>query len=243
MATTINPSDQTITQNAIQIGAANNLLTGVAIGSTGQFLQANTSAAATWSTATLPSTATGTGTILRADGTNWVATTATYPNTAGTSGNVLTSDGTNWSSTAATAIIQSFSVTLTSAQIKALHATPITLVAAPGANKVILPIQISAKFTYGGSNVFVAGAAQAIYAAYGATGNTWQPVAINSQVTASVTRYNVLPAVAALLQNAVPASYENIALVAYNPVATEISGNAANDNTLELVGIYYIASF
>ena len=48
------------------------------------------------STATYPNTATGTGTILRADGTNWVASTATYPDTAGTSGNILTSDGTNW---------------------------------------------------------------------------------------------------------------------------------------------------
>ena len=48
------------------------------------------------STATYPTTATGTGTILRADGTNWVASTATYPDTAGTSGNILTSDGTNW---------------------------------------------------------------------------------------------------------------------------------------------------
>ena len=33
------------------------------------------------STATYPNTATGTGTILRADGTNWSATTSTYPNT------------------------------------------------------------------------------------------------------------------------------------------------------------------
>jgi len=49
-----------------------------------------------YSTATYPSTATGTGKLLRADGTNWVASTATYPDTAGTSGNVLTSDGTNW---------------------------------------------------------------------------------------------------------------------------------------------------
>jgi hypothetical protein len=54
--------------------------------------------ASNFSTATYPSTATGTGKILRADGTNWVATTATYPDTAGTSGNVLTSDGTNWNS-------------------------------------------------------------------------------------------------------------------------------------------------
>jgi len=56
--------------------------------------------ASDFSTATYPATATGTGTILRADGTNWSATTATYPNTAGTSGNVLTSDGTNWNSSA-----------------------------------------------------------------------------------------------------------------------------------------------
>lgn len=52
--------------------------------------------ASNFSTATYPSTATGTGKILRADGTNWAASTATYPDTAGTSGNVLTSDGTNW---------------------------------------------------------------------------------------------------------------------------------------------------
>lgn len=37
--------------------------------------------ASNFSTATYPSIATGTGTILRADGTNWVATTSTYPNT------------------------------------------------------------------------------------------------------------------------------------------------------------------
>lgn len=57
--------------------------------------------ASAFSTATYPATATTTGQILRADGTNWVGTTATYPNTAGTSGNVLTSDGTNWTSSAA----------------------------------------------------------------------------------------------------------------------------------------------
>lgn len=52
-----------------------------------------------WSTATIPATATGTGTILRADGTNWVATTATYPTTTtdnqilhSTSANVIGGD-------------------------------------------------------------------------------------------------------------------------------------------------------
>lgn len=70
-----------LTNHAIQIGAGTATLTQLAIGSTGQVLQANTTADPTWSTATFPSTATSTGTILRADGTNWLATTSTYPNT------------------------------------------------------------------------------------------------------------------------------------------------------------------
>lgn len=50
-------------------------------GTTGNILQSNAAAAPSFSTATYPSVATGTGTLLRADGTNWVATTSTYPNT------------------------------------------------------------------------------------------------------------------------------------------------------------------
>lgn len=55
-----------------------------------------------WSTATFPSTAGAVGTILRSDGTNWVATTATYPNTATSAGQLLRADGTNWSASTAT---------------------------------------------------------------------------------------------------------------------------------------------
>jgi len=47
----------------------------------GQILRSGVSSAPSWSTATYPATATSAGTILRADGTNWVASTATYPNT------------------------------------------------------------------------------------------------------------------------------------------------------------------
>jgi len=71
-------------------------------GASGKVMQGQgVGTASSFSTATYPSTATGTGKILRADGTNWSATTATYPNTAGSSTNVLTSDGTNWVSSAA----------------------------------------------------------------------------------------------------------------------------------------------
>ncbi len=70
-----------LTNHALQIGAGTATLTQLGAGTTGQVLQTNTTADPTWSTATYPSIATGTGTILRADGTNWVATTATYPAT------------------------------------------------------------------------------------------------------------------------------------------------------------------
>lgn len=47
----------------------------------GKLLRSGATATPAWSTATFPDAATGTGNILRADGTNWVATTATYPTT------------------------------------------------------------------------------------------------------------------------------------------------------------------
>lgn len=70
-----------VTQHGVLVGGASNAVASTAVGSTGQVLQANTSADPTYSTATYPSVATTTGTILRANGTNWVATTATYPTT------------------------------------------------------------------------------------------------------------------------------------------------------------------
>lgn len=75
-----------VTNNAINEGtaASGKILQGQGVGTASAF-----------STATYPSTATGTGKILIADGTNWVASTPTYPNTSGTAGKVVISDGTN----------------------------------------------------------------------------------------------------------------------------------------------------
>lgn len=83
-----------LTNHALQVGAGTATLTQLASGTTGQILQTNTGADPTWSTATYPSTATSTGTILRANGTNWVATTATYPTTT-TANQILYSSATN----------------------------------------------------------------------------------------------------------------------------------------------------
>lgn len=72
----------TLTNHGVVIGQGLSPVHITAAGSAGQVLQsAGAAADPTYSTATYPATATGTGTILRADGTNWVATTATYPAT------------------------------------------------------------------------------------------------------------------------------------------------------------------
>lgn len=65
-----------------------------AVGSSGQLFQSAGAAAPGWTTATFPSTATSTGTILRANGTNWIATTATYPTTT-TANRILYSSATS----------------------------------------------------------------------------------------------------------------------------------------------------
>jgi len=72
-----------LTNHALLVGAGTTTITKVGPTATsGQVLQsAGAAADPAFSTATYPSTATGTGTILRADGTNWSPTTSTYPNT------------------------------------------------------------------------------------------------------------------------------------------------------------------
>jgi hypothetical protein len=74
------------------------------VGANGTLLTADSTATTgnKWTTATYPSTATGTGKILRADGTNWAASTATYPDTATGTGTILRADGTNWVASTAT---------------------------------------------------------------------------------------------------------------------------------------------
>jgi hypothetical protein len=72
----------TYTAHGVLFGEGTSSIVALAAGSAGQHLQSGgASADPSWTTATYPATATSTGTILRADGTNWSATTSTYPNT------------------------------------------------------------------------------------------------------------------------------------------------------------------
>ncbi len=63
-------------------------------GTTGNILQSNAAAAPSFSTATYPSVASSSGTILRADGTNWLASGSTFANTYSAS-SILYSNGAN----------------------------------------------------------------------------------------------------------------------------------------------------
>jgi hypothetical protein len=159
--------------------------------------------------------------------------------TPGTSGNVLTSNGTNW--TSALPSIQMASVTLTSAQIKALHATPIQIIAAPGVGKGIIIVNSTAKFNYGGTNIFVAGAAQTI-ALYFNNGITLINTQIsNAGLVSSANKFSFsTPPVVGSVNVGI---FDNVNVVAFNPIATEITGNAANDNTVDIQIAYYIVTF
>jgi hypothetical protein len=72
----------TTTQYDVIVGTGTNTVGSVGPGSAGQVLQSGGAAAnPAYSTATYPSVGTSTGSLLRADGTNWSATTSTYPTT------------------------------------------------------------------------------------------------------------------------------------------------------------------
>lgn len=279
----------TYTAHGVLIGEGTSSIVALAAGSAGQVLQSGgASADPTYSTATFPSTATSTGTILRADGTNWVATTATYPATTtinqvlyssannvvggitaanngtmissatgvpswlanGTTGQVLTattSSPPSWTTiSTGGGILSSGAITLTSAQIKALHGTPIEIIPAQGAGKVIGIVHAYAKFNYGGTNVFVAGASQNVNLYYGAGTASITSVSgsliNNATLVSSSTQYSIgdIANSNGVFPIYKTTAIENVNVSAYNSVATEISGNAANDNTITIFVLYIV---
>jgi hypothetical protein len=208
--------------------------------SPGKLLQGQGIAVASnFSVATYPSLATGTGKILRADGTNWVPTTATFPDLSGAANNLLTSDGTNWISAPVTAgSIFSVTGTLTNSQIKNLRTSAVTILAGLGTGKVIVPIFFSIVLNYGGSNPFTNnGAAINLYystvvavknvfdsSVFSGTVNEFQYHDIDSNNELSITLSSV----------------SNTDVTLFNGTGVDVAGNAANDNTMSYQMLYYI---
>lgn len=210
----------TLTNHGVLVGAATSAITQLATGSANQvLLSGGASADPTWST-------------------------ATYPATAGTSGNVLTSDGTNWASSAPPGGgILIATGTLTNSQIKNLRGTPIQALAAPGSGKIIVPIFFTSRLNYGGTSAFTAAASQTIALYYGAgTSSISQAIIMNNSTITRTSSYEYWNTYNTSYAN--PASNgDNQPVYLYNTVATEISGNAANDNTISWAFHYYIWTF
>ncbi len=85
----------TYTAHGVLIGEGTSSIVATSAGLAGQVLTSGGAAAdPTWTTATFPPTAGATGTILRSNGTNWVASTDTYPDTS-TAGALIAATATN----------------------------------------------------------------------------------------------------------------------------------------------------
>lgn len=129
-------------------------------------------------------------------------------------------------------------VSLTSAQVKALAATPIQLVAAPGAGKVVKLMGAQLKLVYGGTNAFTEAGDNLVINYTNAAGvAVSQVIEMTGFIDQTASMYtNAEPAINAIVT---AAASENQALVLWNNNA-EIAGNAANDNTLEVSIAYRI---
>lgn len=177
-----------------------------------------------------------TGDILYASASNTLSKLA-----AGAANAILTMSGgvPSWSAAAGGGFMET-QVVITSAQVKALRATPITIVAAPGAGKFINVVTMAWKLTYGGTSAFTAATGQTIPLAY--TNTAGSPLATsgfsNTSIVATSNQIGY-----AVMTNSVgiaATSRENQPIVAYNSSATEITGNAANDNTITVSVTYQV---
>lgn len=207
-------------------------------------------AAGTWNGTAITETKGGTnqtsyttGDILYASGANTLSKRA-----IGSTGDVLTVSGgvPTWAAPSGPDGVFRVNRTLTSTEIKSLVATPITLIAAPGAGKAVQIIgKIYARFDYGGTNVFVAGASQGISLVYESSPSTIVGagfVVSNTTLTGTTSSLaacdNTVPGAAA--SPTAITTTDNKAIQIKNGTATEITGNAANNNTVTISFCYCI---
>jgi hypothetical protein len=159
----------------------------------------------------------------------------------GTSGQVLTSNGAGtlptWQTSSAGAGLLSVQGTLTNSQIKALHASPITVISAPGAGKVIVLEQVVGLLNYGGTNAFTASASQSISAYFGTSLSSAGGILADAF---DITRTFSILRTQYIFTDLDISLATNNSVVLYNPIATEITGNAANNNTFTYNILYRI---
>jgi hypothetical protein len=130
-------------------------------------------------------------------------------------------------------------ITLTAAQVKALRATPITVMPAQGAGKVVEFVSGVAFLKYGGSNGFTESTANLALKYTDGSGvqisQTIESTGFIDQTASTQTSIlNKLDAIVAKTGS------DNKAVVIHNLGGGEIAGNAANDNTLKLDLTFFV---
>ena len=135
-------------------------------------------------------------------------------------------------------------VFLSAAEIKALNATPKVAITAAGANKAIVVLGAASQLYYGGTTAFTAAAAQTIELYYG----TATPIdaaasslVSNSMITSVANKVTVLGSKVNFLDDQAQALIDNVNVTLYNPIATEITGNIADDSYIMVSIAYFIA--
>jgi hypothetical protein len=134
--------------------------------------------------------------------------------------------------------VQLAKITLTSAQIKGLSVSPVTLVPAQGANTIIVPVNASAIYSYGGNNPFTGGNTVELWFA-----SSGQEIVANlmnisaMQGTANAYSYNAFNAIGA--QSQASGQLDNLDVLVVAPT-TAYTGNASDDNTLTINFAYYV---
>lgn len=141
------------------------------------------------------------------------------------SGNLSNCTNAVWGTYNSTPItLQTASGTVSAAQMKALHATPYPLIAAQGANTIIVPVMVYGYYVYGGTQ-YTAAAAQTIRLIYGTTQAILSTFFNNGVLIGTTSVITQTPGVS--LAGFAATSFVNVAVNFYNPVATEITvGNS-----------------
>jgi hypothetical protein len=234
-----------VTQFDVLVGGASNAISSVGPGTAGQVLQSGGNAAnPSYSIPTYPSASGTSGKIIQSDGTNNIYSAFTMAN-PGTSGNVLTSNGTNWVSSApGGGGLSSVTLTLTNAQLKAISTTPVQIIAAQGSGAIIVPVQTVCKLNYGGTNAFTnSPTMRLLYGSVSNTNNCVQMVGVNNTAFCQATsnQYctsNTLVGSGGSSGNISSTVGENT-IISVNG-STDFTGNAANNNTMTVVVLYYV---